>query len=390
MAANAPAAPQQQAPQTFNMQARKRNQRLGSIAYDGGGNVPRRLDLRNAGYLERLSVMESLTFAYATAGPTGSDFFGQYGGIVQRITVMANSVGLLYDCTGEMAFLITAIDSNYNYGAASIQQAAGAGIGGIGNQTYVHTASPGTSTTTNTYPLVIPVDLYLANKPYPLGLFQTALNSQETSIEVRFRPIVATAGTPGSGLYTGNGGNLSAGATGSIDIQQTYFDPIADQNAQPNLTYIHQWREFQFPLTADGDNEIRLPPSNYYSRVIMWVITDTSSNVLSGDDAHVTRLRLAYGANLAPYDEPFLAVKDRMARLYDFQMPAGVYVYDFLEDTHMERDIINSAATTDLRLIITTSGATYSGTTGGAYVKVAVEQLIPLGLGAGAARVQGG
>jgi hypothetical protein len=56
-------------------------------------------------------------------------------------------------------------------------------------------------------------------------------------------------------------------------------------------------------------------------------------------------------------------------------LPTGLYGFDLLEDSHDERDLIDSAATTDLRLVVTLAGATY---TGGLASKVLVEQLIPL------------
>lgn len=364
------------APTTWIAQARKRNQRLGSIPYDTGLNVPRRLDLRNSGYLHALRLTTTATFIYATAGPTGVDALGQYGGPYNRITVMANSIGLLFDTTPASAAVISAIDNQYNSGSALFQPAPTS-----------FTAAPGTTSTTDTFVYDLPISVTLANKPWPLGFFQTALNSQETSIEVRFNPVTGTTGSPGSGLYTGNTANNTQSAnTGSTDIQQIYFDPIADPNAQPSLAWIHTWREWQYPLTADGDNEFRLPPSNYYCRLVYTVVTG-GSGALALDSTHVTRLRLMYGANLAPYDEPYSAVIYRMSRNYGFTLPGGFLVHDFLHESHTERDIINAAATTDLRFVVTTSGATYSG---GAYVRCAAEQLIPLVVpSAGSPAVQG-
>lgn len=367
---------------TWLGQAKRRDQRLGAVAYDGGQAVPRRIDLRNAGYLERLRLAVSTTSTYTTAGPTGVDSFGQYAGPIGRITVIANSVGQLYDCSGFMTAIISTVDNQYNFGAAALRPTPPAAFA----------AAPGVAATTNKWFYDVPIALNFANKPWPIGLFQTAINAQEISFEVRFNPIAGTTGNPGSAVYTGNPGNLAAGnQSGSVDIQQVYYDPIADPASQPSLAFIHQWREFQFPLTADGDTEIRLPPGNLYTRVIYAVVTG-AAGALDLNDTVVTRLRLMYGANLAPYDETIDAVKSRMARHYSVGgagngLPGGVYVHDFLEESHTERDVINSAATTDLRAVLTTAGGTY---TGGGRVHVAVEQLIPLApVQPGSAGVQG-
>src|SRR5262249_859232 len=100
--------------------------------------------------------------------------------------------------------------------------------------------------TTDVFPFQVPLELPLANKPSPLGLYQTAQNSNETSLEVQFRPINGTAGTPGTGLYTGNPANLVAGSTGFLDVTQSFFDPIEVREAEPNLGYMRVWREFPF------------------------------------------------------------------------------------------------------------------------------------------------
>ena len=354
-------------------QARKRNQRLGAIPYDQGTNTPRRLDLRNSGYVDRLRMWQNFTGTYSVA-PTGTDAFAALGGALGRITVMANSVGLLFDCTGNATKVITAIDGHQRTDRS----------GNFTDPNDVFTTSPGTSAFADLFNFDVPISVNLVNKPWPLGFFQTALNSQETSIEARFLPGVATAGTPGSGVYLG--GTPPAAFGGNLDIDQLYFDPIADPQSQPSLAFVHQWREYQAPLTADGDTEFRLNPSNYYMRVLIAVVTG-GAGALAPDNTHVTRLRLMYGANLAPYDEVFNQLMDRAYQSYGFNLPTGWYVEDFFNDTSTEQDWINSAATTDLRLNLTMSGATYSG---GAYVKIAVEQLIPLVIPrAGSQGVQG-
>src|SRR5215471_19103843 len=189
---------QQAPPATFTNSAQKRTQYLGQIAYDGGTTAAdRRLVLRNSGYLRWLRLVANCSFSYTTAGPTGTDPFGTYGGIVKWIRVRANNVGTLFDCSGEAAVILSAIHNNYVYGASVVTPPP-----------YNFAASPGTSATTDVWPIHVPLELPLANKPSPLGLYQTAQNSNETSLEVQFRPINGTAGTPGSGLYTGNPANL--------------------------------------------------------------------------------------------------------------------------------------------------------------------------------------
>lgn len=380
-------------------QARKRNQILGSIAYDGGLNVPQRLDLRNSGYLERLWLAQAYNFQYGTAGPGSADAFAQAGGTLNRITLQSNSVGLLYDTSGEMNKVIAAIDDFQRTGSGELEPAP---------NTFV--ASPGTSAKTNVWASQVPIAVYFKNKPWPIGLYQMALNALEVSLELRFRPLNATASTPGSGVYVpASNSTIASALSGNVYIQQQYFDPIADPASQPTLAFVHQWREFQVPLTADGDLDIRLPPSNLYMRLVYWPVLAgalTTYNILQ-------KLQLRYGANFAPFEERGvsdftnglsnvglgLQIQNRMNRELG-QMPTvvqsvggtageynGLLVHDFFSPTSDERDFINSAATTDLRATVTTSGGTY---TNPSYIKVAAEQLIPLVVPQpGAGNVQG-
>lgn len=359
-------------------EAKKRNQRIGSIANDTGLNVPKRLDLRNAGYLDRLKLYQAYTFQMGVAAAASDDFFAQYGGMLNRVSVISNSVGMLTDVSGEVAAMISALDMGLENGNAVVNPSP---------NSFATAATAALAATTNKWAVDVPFAINLRNKPWPVGLYQTALNSLEVALEVRFRTLRATAGTPGSGLYVPAGTTTTVAAlAGDLQVQQVYFDPISDPASQPSVAFIHQWREFQVPITADGDLEIRLAPSNLYMRALYWVLTGTAGTNLTGSDK-VTGLKLAYGANFAPFDETEPQAVARMRRQYgNAAFPAGFYFHDFVKETGTERDFINSAATTDLRSIITTAGGTYVG----AYVKTAVEQLIPLVVpAAGAGNVQG-
>lgn len=385
---------------TFIGQAKKRNQILGSIPNDQGANVPRRLDLRNAGYLDRLRLYQSYDFQFGVANPTAADAFGQAGGQLARITLQSNSVGLLYDTTGEVAKVISAIDDVQRIGSANLDPAPNRFV-----------AAPALAATTNVWAVDIPIAVYFNNKPWPIGLYQMALNALEVSAEVRFRPLVGpvAGGSPGAGVYQPAGTTTIVQAIrGDLQIQQIYYDPIQDAASQPTLAFIHQWREFQIPLTADGDLDIRLAPSNLYMRILYWIVQG-AANALAPSSSILTKLQLRYGANFAPFEERVTTdftnnaftsvmrggqVLARMNRMYDNMFGNagagpydGVYVHDFFTENDNEQDFINSAATTELRATLTTNGGTYSG---GAYVKVAVEQLIPLVVpAAGSGNVQG-
>lgn len=361
----------------WNGQALKRRQTMGNVINDGGNNVPRPFDLPEVGYLQSLHLSQEVKGQFSVA-PTGVDAFATVGGGLSRVTLFVNSIGNLHDTDGFMLSVITALDRQYKSGNGKVNSQAS------------FSATPGTAAFDNKWYYTIPLGLQLKNTPWPIGLFQTALQNLSLRVIPRFLPVQGVAGNPGTGLYTG--GTVSAQASGQFQINEGYFDPISDPASQPYLGFIHRWTQWSVPLSASGDLQIQLPGQNYYVRLIFAIVTG-AANALALDSTHLDRLRLMYGANLAPYDfdQTKNEVTDYMADLYGDQfvtsLPNGTYVLDFLTETHDNQNWINAAATTNLRAVLTMDPAgTY---TGGGYVNIAAEEIAPLALPA-AAQVQGG
>lgn len=350
---------------TFMGQAKYRTQPLGRIPWADNGGSPVTLDLRNVGYLHRLRVNVNISGQYATAGPTGQDGMNQYVGPVGRIAVRSNSVGVLFDTTGFAAAIISAITAQYDRGNAVLNPTP-----------YTFTASPGTAAFANKWVFEIPISLYLANYEAPLGLFQTAVQGQETLCEIRWTKIALDSATIGSTVYSGN--TVNAGSlAGYASLQQVYFEPINQQyqGALPNGAYVHQWNDTQYPVTADGDTDLKLPSTNYIMRIILIYVQGATAPTLALNTAAVTRIRIQYGANVNPIDYDIDQIRYDMARNYPgIIFPNGVFIIDLLSETSTERDWLNSAAATELRVTFSTSGGSYAG---GAYVRMVREMLIP-------------
>lgn len=352
----------QSAPATWRKMAKRRSQPAVSNAWANVSN-PNLLPLMQVGYLSKLRVYQTANGTYATAGPTSQDTLNQYCGPLSWLTVKAQSVGTIYDVSGYMAAVISAVHNQYLYGNGSLTAPP-----------YANTASPGTAAFADVYAFDIPIATHLDSVPYPVGLFQTALNDQVVTLAVTYTPIGIAAISPGGGLYVGNQANLGS-ASGLTYVQQDYFDPIAEPAAQPNLSLLHTWTEYTVPISADGDWTITLNPSDILVRALILPITG-ASGALAPDASHVTRLRFVYGGNITPFDEDYNTVKERMSRQWsNMTIPTGLIAYDFIADTRDERDFQNLSAMTMPRILVTGSGATYSG---GAYLKVCLEKLVPL------------
>lgn len=352
---------------TWLAQARRREQPLSTIAYASDPG-PRPLRVRNVGLLERIRLIVQTNGQYATTGPTGQDQMNKYCGPIARVTFRVGSLGTIFDTSGFMCAMITAVDRFYRRGYTS-----------LAHSPYTFTASPGTSAFANVFPLEIPIGLKLNTFDAPVGLIQTAVQGQDVVLEVRHTSVGAAATTdPGGTLYLGNQANLTVTGTSKTDVAYDYYDPIpADRfpKAQPNLSVLHTWSEFYALPTGDGDLEIPLNPSNIYTRFIIAIVSGTAGSLVITNDI-LTRARLVFGGQQAPYDIDKYTLKQRMADDYgNVAWPGGVYILDLLQDAGNERDAFNAAAATNPRLVLSLSGGTYGS---GSKVVIAYEQLVPM------------
>lgn len=405
---------QQQAPApTWVGQARRRDQTIGTIIGDtsglGFGGAPQPFDLPNVGYVDLIKVIAQQSFTTGATTQAAPDLRGIYSGGISRLTIVVNSIGNLFDVDGDLAALISSIDSVYRNGSGrflappTVSHNTTDSTFGVINQTL--TAS---KAYTDQWSFHVPLGLQLANLPYPIGLFQTALQNLSVRAVVRFLPLGITTAATGNafgGVY-GNGATAAATAMSSVvQLNERYFDPIAAPSAQPYLGYIHRWTQFNVPINGSGDVTLNLPGQNQFLRLVFCVVAGTAGALapqgnLYGGSNYLQRARLMYGANYAPFDfdESKGELTAHMRELYGPLMdgtsavgvgpgwPAGYYAMDFITATHDNRDWINAAATTNLRLVLTmgTSG-TYGS---GSYVALAMEEVAPLTLPA-AASVQG-
>lgn len=361
------ATPASNTPQpTWLSQAQRRMQPVGSIAYDGGSGNVRFLDLPQAGYLSHLQAVTKIGATLSVA-PTADDQTAYLSGAVQQFRVFVNTEGTLFDCDGVSTAIIGAIDQQYNSGDASVYP--------FPQNSF--TMQPGVNAFNDKWMHRIPLALELSNVPYPIGLYNTALQNLSIRLQERFLPIVAPANSlPGAGLYLTTG--AASAVSGQTDINEEYFEPIPYAAAQPPLRYIHRWTTFAVPITVtNGYVDCNLTGRQKYVRLIYFVY-DGPTNAVALNPAVLTQLQLAFGVQSFPFDETVDQVNTRMRRQYGTlmnSMPGGVYTHDFIADTHTARDWFDAGKVTNLRARLTFNGA-HAGT--GSTIVIATEEVLTL------------
>lgn len=358
--------PAPQAVPTWLTEAELRQQPVSSIPYDQGTGTVRFLDLPQAGYLSKLQLVTRIGGQFSVA-PTTFDPNAYIQGPIQQLRVFVNSEGTLFDCDGFITALISGLQNQYDYGDGKVYPTPQNSFSQM----------PGINTFADRWTHTIPLGINLANLSTPIGLYNTALQNLNIRLQERFLPGIQPANTlPGNGLYLG--GTLSGALTGQTDVNETYFEPIPYQTAQPPLKYIHRWTQFEVPINVtNGQVDIPLSGRQRYLRLIYAVFDGPANNVVLNDGI-MTELKLTYGVQSSPFDETFDQVKTRMRQDYGKLMdswPGGVYTHDFIQKTHTARDWFNAGRVTNLRGQITFAGA-HPGT--GSKIVCATEEVLTL------------
>lgn len=350
---------------TWLTEAELRRQPVGSIAYDGGTGTVRFLDLPQAGYLSHLQGVTKVGATLA-AIPTKADDTGFINGAASQYRVYVNTEGTLFDLDGMRTAIVGAIDMQYNTGDGRVYP-------------YPQNSfdwQPGVNAFVDKWLHRIPLALYLSNVPYPIGLYNTALQNLSIRLQQRWLPIGEAANLlPDNGLYVATNPTTY---TGQSDWNEEYFEPIPYPSAQPPLRYVHRWTQFEVPInTSSGVVDVPLPGRSKYVRMIYCVYDGTSNNVTLSDSI-LTQLQLTFGVQSHIHDETYDQVKARMRKQYGRlmdSMPGGIYTHDFVADTHTARDWFDAGRVTNARAQLTFSGA-HTGT--GSKIVCATEEVLTL------------
>lgn len=330
---------------TFNQLAVPYQAPLQTIAYDGGTRSPVPVFMRPDGYIARFSIFVSDTVTYTTAGPTGVDAYSSLAGPVDRIEIRNAAISDLYNLTGEFAALFTILDRLYTMNNVT----AGSLVS--------FTAAPGTAATTNTWQFDIPLAVTLRDYPTPVGLYPAGFLGPPPVVNVYWRPIVATAATPGSGVYVGNGPNLQT-SPGSADTSQAGFAPILQASAQPSGDLVRRFREGNVAVNGNQAYEVQLLQGAFYGRIIIFVVTNGAVNAI----ANIARLQFEFGAQSITRDLNANQISIYMAQTFaGVGLPNWVFVLDLYTRTQSVRDWLNSAAMTQPRIVITLQNCTFGG-----------------------------
>jgi hypothetical protein len=357
----ASAAPRVASGPTFNQLAVPYDAPLQNIAYDGGTRSPVPVFMRPDGYISRFNIYVTLSGQYGTAGPTAIDAYANLAGPVDRIEIRNAAISDLYNLTGEMAALFTFLDRWYH-------------ISGISSSSlYSVTAAPGTAAFANNWQFDIPLSVIIRDYPTPVGLYPAGFLGPPPVINIYWRPIAATAATPGSGLYVPGGGGTGPNPVGNADISQSGFAPVMAASGQPSGDLVHRFREGNVAANGNQSYEVQLLQGAFYGRIIIFVVSNGALNPI----ANIARLQFEFGAQSITRDLNAAQLNTYMVRTWGGAgLPNWVFVFDTYTRTQSVRDWINSSAMTQPRFVVTLQNCTFGGTQN--MIRWAAEEFAPV------------
>lgn len=356
----APVRPRGNAPQpTFDSEKQYRVLQLPRVTTDGSSRAAFPVDLRPAGYLDRLRLIHTVSTTIGVATVAAPDPLASMKGALDFIEVRGTAVGMLYRLTGEFAALHSFVDNFYRFQGLTYQQNVG------------FTNTPAVGATTATWNIDVPISLAVVNFRSPIGLYMMAARGQGATVNYYFDPISRLAtDAPGAGVWQPGASGTFTGTTYTVDTQEDYIAPITAQSALPVSSYLVTLREGNVAVTGDGLYEIPLQQYSYVSRIYFFAVVNNTIQTTT-----VSRIQYEYSGLSIQYDWTNAMFLNRQGKMFNYQIPSGFYVLDFVSANHSSSEWLNPTVVTSPRVAVTLAGT--SGNTGQNMIRYAVQEITP-------------
>lgn len=329
--------------------------------------------MQRAGLLKKLRFLfnESLAQSAATAAPSVS-VYGPLGGIINRLSIVANGQIPLYDVSGLGSTIYNEIQNRD--GSILDLPAAISGLG-IATDTAITTytaPATGVTTYTVTFPFevsfALPVNIRQAVTE--LGLWLLQGQAIDLGVTINWNPTYVAAATQNAPYSGGTGVTITPTlASCYAKIERELYELPNSQADYPNLAWAHQIQEYTNPFTANTAI-FNLPKAGLLLRAIM-INLDGSGNPVSYTD--VNNLQWIYGANTTPIARPGVFVTHEFQQDYNRLPPKGTLVLDFYKWGDQGLKLVkNTESLANLRI-----QTNFTSTTSGTQL-VILDRLVPV------------
>ena len=180
-----------------------------------------------------------------------------------------------------------------------------------------------------------------------------------------------------STVYAGTVSGVSVTPSFTIQPTAVMYEQPDDKNIIPNAQYVFSLKEDQYGFAATGQQLIRLPVGNTYTRIWEQIINNGAPLPYGNMGAG----QITYAQTVTPYNESYINHLARNRSVLGQTLPDGVYMWDFASGSGIPtifegRDLVNSAQVTDLEVVTNIIG---SPTLTNCYGLVVSQQLQAIG-----------
>lgn len=308
-------------PAGFNLSTRMRRFQIASsgLARPVGGGLTS-ITISKVGYLARLHLQIGATVAGSLSAPNSYGF----ASIIKRVTVLINSGVQIFDVSGAgYAYMLRDFLDLESFDP--LQHT---------------TARTAVTATTCKLDMVIPIAINLRD---PIGLIALQNEQAQLTLQINWEADATVA----------------TGATVTVQTCNVYaevFSVPSDPRNWPSDAYVHQILEENTPIVVSTQNTYQWPRGNSYLQLLhgLGYGQASSTPVDSWSAAQIRINQGDYYENTTPLIQDLL-----YDEVHGRTRLAGVFGWDFLASDGLGnyastmRDLINSAAFTDLATVVT-------------------------------------
>jgi hypothetical protein len=322
-----------------------------NVAYATGGRD--RIIIPRVGYVARCRFHFNGTLTVTLGGGTAAlDVLGPWNA-VSRLKFTANSGQDIYSTSGYGAFLVNSVMIGQKGYFPEDDMWFGAAPGYSGRVFQAATAS---GANTWDFGLTLPLAL---NEESEIGLILVQNETAQNTVQYEWNGnVYSLTATVAPVLVTGA---ATATLTGTFGHVVEYFAIPVNQNAQPDITWIHEIQEVVSGGIILGENRIPMLRENMYYDLLHHVILNNAPNTVDVD-------RIALQLNRS---DTIIDLQNRNAlqlyrMMYHRDLPVGTFVYPLSYQGFPgfggRRDLLNGRATSELDSLVTIAAGATLGT----------------------------
>lgn len=316
----------------------------------GSNGVPQTQNLQQVGILKQL-IMETTgtpTFTPGTGAIT-ADVLGPYNAY-SLISLIPNMQSPLVQTTGYGLALVN-LAKSVERESPSLDTTL-VSVPNVIAATDVFAARQTTGTLPWRFALPVPVSQRLAAVGdigmFPLGVPQVALQFQFTQSSSTASSPYTITGTATQAPYTVTGNATVTLTSPTVTLVRDMWQVPAKDADMPPFLFVSTWVEEAYQGNVNGATTGQWSPqpiSGILARLVTYFI-DGSTNqgptgtvIGSGSNA----LQITYDADVPKISESYQDAVTRQRNFYGFDLPQGVFIYDFLNRDLTMQDVMDTS-----------------------------------------------